>query len=115
MHAPALPACGALRDSLEDPDVETRLAAAHALYDIRFETARPVEVSADVLRNDPDPRNRKMAVWNLAVMAEAPAAMKALEPALADTDEQVRNRAEELWRFAHWLATSATSDRQRRR
>jgi hypothetical protein len=94
MYAPALPACDALRLRLNDQDVETRLWAARALYSIRFETEGPVGTSIDVLQHDVDPRNRQMAVCNLSEMAlEAPSAFHALESALTDSDEGVRNMA----------------------
>jgi HEAT repeats len=94
MYAPALPACDTLRKILGDQDIETRLWAARALYSIRFETEGPVATSLDVLQHDADPRNRKMAVCNLEDMAyEAPSAFRALESAMTDSDEGVRNMA----------------------
>jgi hypothetical protein len=96
IEAQALPACDALRGCLEDTDVETRLWAARALYLIRFETPGPIDASLEVLRADPEPRNRGMAAFNLCIMGrDAQFAVPALEAALKDPDSKVVRMVEQ--------------------
>jgi HEAT repeat protein len=99
MDAEAFSACDALRKTLQDPDTETRLWAARALYSIRLKTDAPIACAVDVLANDPQPSSRSMAAYNLCIMGkDAKAAVPALEKACQDADPDVQAQAEQALR-----------------
>jgi HEAT repeats len=92
--AEGLPACDALRRCLRDEDTGVRLAAARALYEIRFETHAPIVIAVGVLQSNPDGKLRERAVRNLAVMGhDARPAIAALEAAEQDVDHDVAQGA----------------------
>lgn len=83
-----------LRVALSDPDVTVRLWAARALHGITLEPAPPLDASVAALDN-PDPKVRSMAVYNLELMGRDARVAIARLRLLADSDpdEGVRGQA----------------------
>lgn len=93
----AVDAVDALRRALGHADGRTRVLAAQALFAVIRQTDESLAAMAHVLAHDPAPEHRSLAAWSIGFLGDR-RGLAALNGALADPDDDVRQHASDAWK-----------------